>query len=105
MTEEDLYNRLAQNMKKFRKQKKITQFTLAEKVDVSEMTIKKIETGQQWPSGNTLSKIATVLGVDFYELFMPVSASYEIPETINKEIQKALKKGYADFVKGCLGRV
>lgn len=99
MTENDLYARLSGNMKCFRKKKKLTQFELAEKADVSEMTIKKIETEKQWPSGKTLIQIANVLGVDIYELFLPVPSSFEIEEKIKMKIQETLKNGYIEFVE------
>lgn len=99
MTEKDLYARLSENMKCFRKKKKLTQFELAEKIDVSEMTIKKIETEKQWPSGKTLALIATALEVDLYELFLPVPSSFKIDKKITQHIQDALREGYKEFIK------
>ncbi len=98
MTEIDLETRLAENIKCLRKKKKLTQFELAEKSDVSEMTIKKIETGKQWPSGKTLAQIASALEVDIYNLFLPVPSSFDLNEKIKKSVRDALRRSYRIFV-------
>ena len=53
----------------FRKQRKITQEKLAEIIGVDNGYISKLEVGQNFPSINTLERIADALGVELYELF------------------------------------
>lgn len=60
---------LGLRVKKFRKQKKLTQEKLAEIIGVDNGYISKLEVGQNFPSITTLEKIADVLDVELYELF------------------------------------
>ncbi len=60
---------LAKNLKKFRKQKKLSQEKLARLVDISYNTISKIEAGKaKNPTFATLSKLADIFGVSIDEL-------------------------------------
>lgn len=60
---------LAMNLKKLRKQKKLSQEKLARLVDISYNTISKIEAGKaKNPTFETLSKLADVFGVSIDEL-------------------------------------
>lgn len=43
MTSDDIQSRLGENVKRIRKEQKLTQFQLAEKADLSEETVKNIE--------------------------------------------------------------
>jgi len=60
---------LAKNLKKLRKQKKLSQEKLARLVDISYNTIAKIEAGKaRNPTFETLSKLADVFGISIDEL-------------------------------------
>ena len=48
-----------------------SQFELAEKAEISEQTVNSIEGLRLWPSDKTLAKIANVLEVEMYRLFVP----------------------------------
>lgn len=67
----DIYLIVAQNIKKYRKIKGITQAELAEKVDLSHEFIRRIESkkGQKSFSVDTIYRIATALDVDISKLF------------------------------------
>ena len=52
-----------------RKAKNITQNELAERVNMSVVTIAYIETGKRWVRLSTLDKVARALRVDMAELF------------------------------------
>ncbi len=60
---------LGLKIKEFRKQKKITQEKLAEKLELDVGYISKLEVGRNFPTIGTLEKIANVLDVELYELF------------------------------------
>lgn len=60
---------LGAKIKHIRKAKKITQEKLAEIIDVDFGYISKLEVGQNFPSIQTLNKIADTLGVDISEFF------------------------------------
>lgn len=52
-----------------RKSRGLTQQALAEKLDISLVSIGYIETGKRWPRLVTLHRIAKCLGVSLDELF------------------------------------
>ena len=60
---------LGAKIKQIRKSKKITQEKLAENIDVDFGYISKLEVGQNFPSIQTLNKIADTLNVDISEFF------------------------------------
>ena len=88
MESKDIQKRLAENLRKIRKNKKLTQFELAIKCDLSEAMIKNIELNRSWPSEKTLSQITKALDIDIYKLFLPVAADLEQ----KKEIKMAIKE-------------
>ena len=93
MTEQELQETLAQNIKLYRKGK-FTQETLAEKIGVSSQNINNIEGRRRFPRTDTLVKIADALGVEVYQLFVPqnttpiVIEENDENERIRSEIQK-----------------
>ena len=60
---------LAANIKAERNRKSLSQFELAEKINVSESTISLIERGLQTPSVFLVLDIANLLEIDINELF------------------------------------
>lgn len=52
-----------------RKSRGMTQQELAEKLDISLVSIGYIETGRRWPRLNTLHRIADALGVRVGDIF------------------------------------
>ena len=65
-----LKNVFIANLKKFRKQKKISQMRLAEKCNTAASYIGEIEIGRKFPSITMIEKIAGVLNIEAYRLFM-----------------------------------
>ena len=96
MESEDIQKRLAENLRSIRKNKKMTQFDLAVKCDLSEAMIKSIELNRSWPSEKTLSQITKALGIDIYRLFLPLASDFEekrkIQSSVKNEITKDLRK-------------
>jgi transcriptional regulator with XRE-family HTH domain len=63
---------LAENLRRERKQAGLTQRVLAEKAGVTELTIIKMELGQERnPKLRTIRRIARVLGVSYDRLIPP----------------------------------
>lgn len=60
----DIANEIGINIKKARKDKRLTQKELSEKVDISRNYISDIECGRYIPSVETLLLISTVLEID-----------------------------------------
>lgn len=71
MESENLKSLLSINLKKFRKEHKLSQFELAERAELSEQTINSIESRRLWPSDKTLIKICGVFKIQVYQLFLP----------------------------------
>ena len=101
MQDLEIRNRVAENIKTIRKQKKITQFQLAEKSNLSEGTIKSIELAHSYPEEKTLSQITEALDVDVVKLFMPVGESFKK----NKENVAMLKSAIASDVRKYVNEV
>ncbi|MBO4509686.1 MAG: helix-turn-helix transcriptional regulator [Spirochaetaceae bacterium] len=105
MKSSEIQTRLAENLKRIRKAKKLTQFELAEKAGISDETIKNIELCKTWTSEKTLSQITEALEIDIHTLFLPTADSFakqvsednkiikeSIIEYLQKFIDKNLKK-------------
>lgn len=52
-----------------RRAKGLTQESLAEKADVTALTVSYIEQGRQWPRISTMQSLAKSLGIKIEELF------------------------------------
>jgi transcriptional regulator with XRE-family HTH domain len=77
MTLQEIFIR---NLKKFRKERRISQMTLARLCDTSGNYISEIELGRRNPSFQMLEQIATALQIPSYQLFMAEKPEKE-PET------------------------
>ena len=68
MTDQELFNLIALNVRVERTLKRLTQAQLAEKIDVHEKYIGKIEAGKQNVTIKTLNKIANALNISMIRL-------------------------------------
>lgn len=100
METQGLRETLSQNIKKYRKTKGWSQFELAEKAEISEQTVNSIEGLRLWPSDKTLAKIANVLEVEIYRLFVPQKLTLQ-SETIS-ELKHAVVKTIENLVHDTL---
>ena len=62
---------LAQNIKFYRKNKKLSQFELAELAGINEKTVTRAESGKIYIKLQVLYKIAKALNIPIYRLFIP----------------------------------
>jgi len=76
---------LSGNLKKYRQRRNWSQFTLAEKINISTNFLADIEAGNTWVSAQTLVKLAQALEVEVFELLKPQN---EDPKN-KKEIDKS----------------
>lgn len=67
---EKIMKNLGPNIRKHRKELKLTQFELSIQADVTEDYIQFLETGKRKPSLDVLARIADALKVEPYELLM-----------------------------------
>lgn len=71
MNNNELYEKISKNIKKYRKEANITQAILAEKIGVSHEFIRRIESekGKKSFSVETIYKISNVLNISIDKLF------------------------------------
>lgn len=100
MESQELRECLSLNLKKYRKIKGWSQFELAEKAEISEQTVNSIEGLRLWPSDKTLVKLANVLEVEMYRLFVPQTLAMQ-SETIS-ELKHAVVKTVETLVHDTL---
>ena len=100
MKSQELRETLSQNLKKYRKIKGWSQSELAEKAEISEQTVNSIEGLRLWPSDKTLAKIANVLEVEMYRLFVPQKLTLQ-SEAIS-ELKHAVVKTVENLVHNTL---
>lgn len=79
---------IGENIKAYRKEKKLTQTALASLISKSESTIQKYESGAVVPDINTLIKIASALGVELSLLLQ--GSSYTNLTSMDKEVADML---------------
>ena len=105
MTSDDIQNRLGENVKRIRKEQKLTQFQLAEKAELSEETVKNIELSRCWTSDKNLAKITKALGVDIHCLFLPVQSSFNVDSKDSLVIKNAITKNLRNYVDTVLEEI
>lgn len=81
-----LKENFAQNLKKIRKSRKLTQEQLAERVGVDFRYISYLENARSFPSSDLIEKLTAALNVDCVELF-----NFE-NEISREELEKKLAK-------------
>jgi len=79
---------LGQRIKELRKAKNLTQEELAEKIGIGTPNISYFENGKFTPTLETMQKIANVLDVEIYELYM--FKSQKSYSDIKKELLTAI---------------
>lgn len=105
MESQELREALSLNLKKYRKLKGWSQFELAEKAEISEQTVNSIEGLRLWPSDKTLTKIANVLEVEIYRLFVPQKLAMqsesilELKHAVVKTVETLIHNTLQDWEK------
>jgi transcriptional regulator with XRE-family HTH domain len=69
--EQALRGLLSVNVKKYRRRRAWSQFTLAAKIDMSTNFLADLEAGNTWVSALTLVKLAKAFDIEAYELLKP----------------------------------
>ena len=69
MGKEQLRTILAQNLKRYRNLRDLSQMEVAEKADISMNFLSEIERGNKWPYPETLQNLAAALNLEVFELF------------------------------------
>jgi transcriptional regulator with XRE-family HTH domain len=95
MEEHELRRILSANIKRFRGRREWSQVILAEKLGISTNFLADIETGKSWVSSQTLVKIANILDIEVFELFLPENRN----QTAKSALPFEMKEYAARFVK------
>lgn len=64
-----IQRRMGRNIERLRRRQRLSQDDLADRLDVEQSYISKIELGKRSPSLKTMCRIAEALNVDIQELF------------------------------------
>lgn len=95
MTEQEVRERLSQNIKRYRALHGWSQVKLAEKLEVSANFVADIETGKSWISSVTLTKLANIFDTDVYNLFRPItpldSQSQELIDQFTRDVVSTVR--------------
>jgi transcriptional regulator with XRE-family HTH domain len=88
---------LRENIKKFRQRRDLSQFALAQKLDISTNFLADIEAGNTWISALTLHKLAKAFDIEPYELLKPEkkdinSKEKKMLDSFSKDLAEVLKK-------------
>lgn len=79
------------NLRKYRKEKNLSQEKLADSVNVTARFISQVETGQSFPSKQNIEMIAAVLGIPSFMFFNP-SVFSDSDKQFRMFIQKTIKE-------------
>ena len=88
MEEQELRGILSNNIRRCRQKNNLSQLALAEKMDISTNFLSDIERCKAWISPSTLVKLASVLNIEPYELFMA--------DALLSNTEKNILQRYAD---------
>lgn len=102
----ELLETLSSNIRFFRKQKMWTQEKLAEEAEMSVQAINFFEGKRRWPGEDSLSKIASALEVDVYQLFIPKNKTPVVIEDTpeNEKIRNQITNEVVDDVRMLLNK-
>ena len=88
------------NLKRYRKEIKFSQMTLAERCGTSTSYIGEIEIGKKFPSVEMIQKIAEALNIQPYKLFMEEDDIYirSLSPKIKNKLIAQLQKSVAEII-------
>lgn len=66
---DDIKKLLGKRIKELRKEKSLSQETLAEQIGIEPNNLSRIENGKNYPSAETISKIAKALNLEIHKLY------------------------------------
>lgn len=95
MNNSEIKNLFGFNLKRIRKQKKLSQMDLSEKVNLAFTFISDIENGKKWVSPETIEKLSKFLDVEVYQFFLPEDYVFQEDKSIKNfanEINESIRK-------------
>ena len=95
----DIKEIFAENLRKIRRKKGLTQEKLAEKANMSLQYLALLEIGRKFPSGEMLERLATALDIETYELLAVASSANNELELLRSDIIREVKTLNESFAK------
>lgn len=95
---EEIIKIYADNIRRERNNKKVTQSVMAEKIGITEKYWSDIETGRKPSSLDTLVAIANALEIEPYELLLPENKAITYDTRRTKIVMKQLKDNFSEMV-------
>ena len=86
------------NLRLFRKNKRMNQAEISEKIGITEKFYNDIETGRKWGSVETIVDLANAFEVEPYELFLPAGSVISHNERRTKDLMKRLRSNFSELV-------
>jgi len=102
MTEQELKDLIAKNIRFFRFHRQISQAKLAEAADISITSLSNIERGNHYPKAITLCNLAHALKVQVWELFKGETDSpepFSIVDRMSEDIVKHVNQAMETVIK------
>lgn len=93
---------LAQNIKKYRKLRDMTQEQLAEKAGTATNYIGTIETGRKFPSPGMIERIAAALQIDELLLFSPDRDDSQQTSMLRQRLMRNIERAVEETLSGSL---
>jgi transcriptional regulator with XRE-family HTH domain len=98
MNAEELGKLYAENIKRIRLEKNLSQEELAEKADISSAYVSEIENQKKIGKFETIASLADALEVEPYELFLPVGKSVSYDSRRAKSLMNRLRMNFSELV-------
>jgi transcriptional regulator with XRE-family HTH domain len=95
----DIKEIFAENLRKIRRKKGLTQEKLAEKANMSLQYLALLEIGRKFPSGEMLERLAIALDIETYELLAVASSANNELELLRNDIIREVKTLNESFAK------
>ncbi|MCL2008748.1 MAG: helix-turn-helix transcriptional regulator [Treponema sp.] len=98
----DMMKVFVSNMKKYRKERQLSQMKLAEMLDTSTSYIGEIEINRKIPSMDMVEKIAAALGVEPFRLFIDSKTGAGADTLLKENFLESLTTGQRQDLAKCL---
>ncbi|MDR2729830.1 MAG: helix-turn-helix domain-containing protein [Treponema sp.] len=101
----DIKEIFAENLRKIRRKRGLTQEKLAEKAGMSLQYLALLELSRKFPSGEMLERLATALDIETYELLAVTSSANNELELLRNDIIREVKTLNESFAKNITDEV
>jgi len=101
----DIKEIFAENLRKIRRKKGLTQEKLAEKANMSLQYLALLEIARKFPSGEMLERLANALDIETYELLAVAPSPQNELEQLRKEIKDDIKNAFGEKLEQAITNV